>query len=70
MKNYEGKTIRLLKMNNDPHPIPLGTKGVVTKQQVVTLGGITEIHLEVDWEIKRSLKVILPEDEVEIIEEP
>lgn len=60
----EGDHIRLTKMPNDPNPIPVGTKGVVTKVMKSWDG---KWHISVKWEIERSLALIAPVDEFEVI---
>lgn len=55
-----GTRIRLLKMKDDPMPIPVGTLG--------TVNGIDGIgSLCVDWDNGSSLHVLYGIDEVEII---
>lgn len=60
-----GDKIRLTKMDNDPSPIAVGTCGVITD--------ITDLHsmgkqVSVNWENGRTLRLVLPEDEFEVIE--
>lgn len=54
-----GTKIRLISMPDDPDPIPSGTCGVV-------IGGSAE-QLWVDWEIRRSLNLIVGVDKFQII---
>ena len=61
-----GDLIRLTKMDNDPNPIPLGTKGRITS---VSPSFGSDILISVDWEISRSLSLIWPKDKFDIIKE-
>lgn len=55
-----GTRIRLLKMEDDPNPIPIGTCGTVI--------GIDDIKsLIVEWDNGRTLNVLYKIDEVEKI---
>lgn len=54
-----GSRIRLLQMDNDPYPIPVGTEGTIT--------GVFEKQISVDWADGRSL-MLIPEDRFEVIE--
>lgn len=54
-----GDKIKLLKMVDDPDPIPVGSVGVVTG--VVQFGG--EIQIQVEWiDVDRRLNLICPPD--------
>ena len=64
MKYSNGDKIVLISMNDDPDPIPPGTKGVITNIHEVTEQGKTTTIITVDWEIRRSLNVILPVDKI------
>jgi hypothetical protein len=61
-----GDRIELVKMPNDPDPIPVGTQGTVTKIQDGLYPGATEIYVK--WDIARSLHLIVPPDEYRVIE--
>ena len=52
--------IELIRMDNDPTPVPVGTKGTVT---YVTDLGRGETQVGVKWDNGRSLSLILPHDE-------
>lgn len=64
----KGKRIRLLKMYDDPHPIPPGTLGTITEVVRHTAGGDWQ-QIWVKWETKRrrSLALSVPPDEFEIV---
>ena len=59
-KYPEGTCIRLIKMGDDPQPVPPGTLGTV--QFVDDMG---TIHMR--WQTGSSLGLIVGEDEFEII---
>lgn len=59
-KYPKGTKIRLVQMDNDPQPIEVGTKGVIS---CIDDGGI--IH--VDWENGRSLGLVYGEDKFQVI---
>lgn len=70
-----GQKIRLVKMANDPCPIEPGTTGTVRKvvPQSLPRGDVNDCttfwtQVWVDWDAPRSLMLIIPPDEVEIIE--
>ena len=58
-----GMRIRLVKMEQDPHPIPVGTTGIVTTVQ--WFPEWTQVHVK--WDIQRSLMLSIPPDEVEVL---
>jgi hypothetical protein len=60
----KGDKIILVRMNDDPDPIPPGTKGVIENVHTVNESGKVTTIITVDWEIRRSLNVILPIDEI------
>ncbi|MBE1299760.1 MAG: DUF4314 domain-containing protein [Alteromonadaceae bacterium] len=59
-ERYTGVTIRLLAMPGDPDPIPSGTLGKVV--DVDDAGSLI-----VQWEINRSLNVIVGTDKFEVV---
>jgi len=59
-----GKKIRLLKMNDDPDPIPVGSLGTVYH---VSGKNTSMCQICVAWEINRTLNLCFPQDEFEII---
>ncbi len=59
-----GDRIRLVNMVDDPDPIPVGTIGTVTEIHIHS--GWTQI--EVSWESGRTLMLVSPPDEFEIID--
>lgn len=55
--------IELVQMGDDPHPIPVGTKGTVT-----ALGYFQKaFQIEVKWDNGRSLALVCPPDTFKII---
>ena len=60
-----GQTVELISMENDPDPIPSGTKGKITKVNPTPFDG--EIQLCVDWENGRKLMLIYPVDKFKIV---
>jgi len=60
---YVGKEIRLIEMPNDPCPIPAGTTGRISSV-VDTNDG--HYSIAVDWDIDRSLTLVVPPDRFEL----
>ena len=60
-----GDRIELVRMPDDPHPIPTGTKGTVTDVRNVT--GLGFMQIDVDWDNGRKLMLSIPPDEVQNI---
>lgn len=58
-----GDRIELLKMENDPNPIPVGTKGTV--KDVNQLGD--EAQIMVKWDNGRGLMLSYPHDKFKVI---
>lgn len=54
-----GTRIRLLRMSNDPDPVPPGSTGTVT--------GGNGSQLWVDWDNGRTLMVLVGEDHYDVI---
>lgn len=63
IKCKPGDRIRLTRMDNDPDPIPIGTTGTVVS--VSDFGASAQIRI--NWDIDRSLALVLPEDEFDVI---
>ncbi len=63
MQVKQGDRIRLIKMPDDPDPIPAGSEGVVVE---VTEGPLAQII--VTWDSGRSLSLVPGVDVFEIIE--
>ena len=59
-----GQTIELLKMDNDPNPIPVGTKGKITG---ISPMPFNETQVHVAWENGRTLMLIHPEDKFRVL---
>lgn len=64
-----GARIRLVKMGEDPDPIPPGATGTVT--EIVSSALCSGVQLWVEWdpEVQRSLALVWPADEIEPLEE-
>jgi hypothetical protein len=62
-----GDTIRLIRMVDDPKPIPPNTIGVV--REIQTVSTFNEDHLIVDWQNGRKLNLIVGLDEFERIKD-
>ena len=61
-----GDRIRLIQMGEDPDPIPNGTEGTVLNiAAAIWSDGTTSITVK--WDIKRSLSLIWPVDQFEVI---
>ena len=56
-----GDRIEMVRMNNDPDPIPPGTKGTV---DFVSKTPWDDVQLGVKWDNGRTLSVLLPEDSI------
>lgn len=63
-----GDGIRLLAMHNDPDPIERGTLGTVVSCHRHENGGKTWHQIDVAWNNGRTLMLVCPPDEFEIIE--
>jgi hypothetical protein len=68
-RELEGRRFRLVRMGEDPDPVPAGATGTIDS---VAPWAPHEYHLNVTWdaEVGRSLNLILPVDEIELLEEP
>jgi len=62
-----GDTIRLIRMVDDPKPIPPNTIGIV--REVQTISAFNEDHLIVDWQNDQKLNLIVGLDEFERIKD-
>jgi len=62
-KVQKGDAIRLIKMNEDPDPIPAGSTGIVTR---VTEGTLAQIDVRWD-DSSRSLSLVPGVDQFEVI---
>lgn len=57
-----GDRVRLVKMDDDPDPIPVGTEGTVTFCNPVQMGRDSFTQVSVNWDNGRSLMVVCPPD--------
>ena len=61
----KGDRVKLLRMPNDPQPIPAGTLGTVTFASFCDFGrGDRFWQVGVDWDNGRSLMVCTPPDSI------
>jgi len=61
-----GDTIEMVKMVDDPNPIPPGSKGVV--RGYTTIGGpFYEDHIDIEWENNRNLSLIVGVDDFKVV---
>lgn len=61
-----GDYIELVKMPDDPSPVPEGTRGIITAVHEVT----DFIQYSVHWENGRTLHAVVPPDELRLIDDP
>lgn len=59
-----GDRIRLIKMQNDPCPVPQGTTGHILG---VSALGAGRYSISVAWDVPRSLALVWPQDRFEVI---
>ena len=59
-----GDRIELVRMNDDPNPVPPGTKGTVKHIEDVHLGRENFTQVDVRWDDGRTLMVVCPPDVV------
>lgn len=68
-----GQRIRLIRMDDDPDPIPVGTTGEVLEviEAMVLQAGVSgqrrEWYIQMKWDNGRTLNLIYPKDEFEVI---
>lgn len=56
-------------MFDDPYPLPTGSRGIVTQVTDVDLGGgdaFVQVHVK--WDCGRAIMVVIPPDDVRVIE--
>lgn len=61
-----GNKIRLIKMDDDPCPIPAGATGTIQKINIVGLGAIVSVKWDAPYET-RTLNLVYPVDHYEVI---
>jgi hypothetical protein len=54
--------IELVRMTDDPHPVPAGTKGTIEFINKVTMGHEEFVQVGVKWDNGSSLMVVIPPD--------
>lgn len=62
-----GDRIMLIKMRDDPNPIPPGTKGTIINYGPCV--NQKHVHVDVSWDINRSLSLVWPIDQFEVIDQ-
>jgi hypothetical protein len=65
-----GQRIKLIRMPDDPNPIPPGTTGTITSISEVMVPGSPFTQVGVNWDNGRTLMLCVPPDEVEFLGEP
>lgn len=60
----KGDRIELLHMEDDPNPIPVGTRGTVVR--VSQVGGVFA-QVDVDWDNGSKLMLTIPPDRVRVL---
>lgn len=61
-----GQRVELVRMDNDPNPVPIGSRGVIV---AISESGDSRYHTHVGvkWDNGRSLSVLLPLDEIRLV---
>lgn len=62
-----GDRIQLIIMPDDPDPIPPGTQGTIVEIVSLHMGIPRQVQVEVDWDIKRSLALVIPPDRIKVL---
>jgi hypothetical protein len=63
-----GDRIRLVRMPDDPDPVPAGTEGTVIDTTDLNFRDMRQVQLTVKWDNGRSLSCVCPPDIVERID--
>jgi hypothetical protein len=61
----KGQRIRLLRMPDDPDPIPPGTTGTIGDEPFEIRPGVWSAMVK--WDIPRSLSIVVPPDVVQVL---
>ena len=62
-----GQRIRLLAMSDDPDPIRVGAEGTVLGVSLVGHGSDAWHQIDVEWDNGRTLMLVAPPDEFEVV---
>ena len=65
-----GTRIRLVAMEDDPDPIPVGTKGTIRGSSEHKFVRDLWHQIDVDWDNGRQLMLVSPPDEFEVLPTP
>jgi hypothetical protein len=63
-----GDRIRLISMSNDPAPVAIGAMGSVRGVTMHDAGDNRWAQIDVSWDDGRTLMLVVPPDEFEIID--
>ena len=63
----QGDRIELIRMEEDPDPVPVGTTGTVVSVNPVNLGGDSFDQIDVRWDNGRRLMVCTPPDAIRLV---
>ena len=62
-----GDRIELVAMPDDPHPVRKGTRGTVRDVVVLEYSQYGQTVLAVDWDDGRTVRVVLPHDQIKLV---
>lgn len=65
-----GDRVRLMKMAEDPDPVPAGTLGTVLSVSRIGSGRESWDQVDVEWDNGRSLMLAIPPDAVDVLPGP
>lgn len=63
-----GRRVRLLKMDDDPDPVPEGTEGTIRMYLEPQGDVIPYAQISVDWDNGRKLMMCVPPDEFSYVD--
>jgi hypothetical protein len=68
--NIDERVELVAPMVDDPDPIPVGTCGSVRRVRKFLHEGSPWYQIEIDWDIQRSLAVVMPPDKIVSLQRP